>query len=142
MAQADRQEAVAAWTINNRGAKAVRVMLLTPTGQWAGDLETLCSAFPRARFDLYVALAAAAEVSDAPSDRVQVRKVVRGPLSWMWLSLRLALVKASPTVFCTGDRRLRAARWLSRLWLASDTVVVASMDSLVNRLRAGAETRG
>jgi LmbE family N-acetylglucosaminyl deacetylase len=143
MAQEDRQEAVAAWAINNREAQVVRVLLLTATGRWAADLETLCGAFPGARFEVYVALAAAAEVSDAPSDRVDVRKVVKGTLSWMLLSLRFALaMKAPPTVFFTGERRQRAARRLSRLWLASDTVVVASMDSLVNPLRAGAEIRG
>jgi LmbE family N-acetylglucosaminyl deacetylase len=142
MAQSDRQEAVAEWAMNNREAKAVRVLLLTPTGQWAADLEMLCGAFPRARFEIYVAPAAVAEVSDASSDRVEVRKVGGGTLSWILLSLRFALaMKASPTMFYTGDRRLRAARWLSRLWLASDTVAVASMDSLVNPLRAGAEIR-
>jgi LmbE family N-acetylglucosaminyl deacetylase len=143
MAQSDRQEAVAKWAINNQEAKAVRVLLLTPTGRWAGDLEMLCGAFPRARFEVYVALAAVAEVSDTSSDRVEMRKVAGGTLSWILLSLRFALaIKASPTVFFTGDRRLRAARWLSRLWLASDTVVVASMDSLVNALPSGAEIRG
>jgi hypothetical protein len=45
-------------------------------------------------------------------------------------------MKALPTVFFAGDRRLRAARLLSGLWLASDTLVVASMDSLTNTLRA------
>jgi hypothetical protein len=143
MAQSDRQEAVAEWAINHRNAEAVRVLLLTPTGRWAADLEMLCGAFPRARFEVYVALAAVAEVSDASFDRVEVKKVVKGPLSWILLSLRFSLaMKASPTVFFTGDRRLRVARWLSRSWLASDTVVVASMDSLVNALRAGADTRG
>jgi LmbE family N-acetylglucosaminyl deacetylase len=143
MAQSDRQEAVAEWAIKNRDAQAVRVLLLTPTGRWAADLEVLCGAFPRARFEVYVALAAAAEVRDAPSDRVEVKKVIRGPRSWLSLSLRFSLaLKAPPTVFFTGDRRLGAARRLSKLWLASDTVVVASMDSLVNPLRAGAEIRG
>ena len=81
--------------------------------------------------------AAVAEVGDAPSDRVQVRTVMKGTLSWISLSLRFALaMKASPTLFFTGDRRARVARLLSGLWFASDTLVVASMDSLMNALRA------
>jgi LmbE family N-acetylglucosaminyl deacetylase len=137
MAEPDRQEAVARWVSANREAEAVRVLLLTPTGNWATDLKLLCRAFPRARFEVYVALAAVAEVGDAPSDRVRVRRVMKGALSWILLSLRFALaMKASPTVFFTGDRRVRVARLLSRLWFSSDTLVVASMDSLMNALRA------
>ena len=137
MAEPDRQEAVARWVSANWEAEVVRVLLLTPTGNWATDLKLLCSAFPRARFEVYVALAAVAEVSDSPSDRVQVRRVMKDTRSWMSLSLRFALaMKASPTVFFAGDRRVRAARLLSGLWFATDTLVVASMDSLMNALRA------
>jgi LmbE family N-acetylglucosaminyl deacetylase len=137
MAEPDRQEAVARWVSANRESEAVRVLLLTPTGNWATDLKLLCRAFPRARFEVYVTHAAVAEVGDAPSDRVQVRRVMNGTQSWILLSLRFALaMKASPTVFFAGDRRVRAARLLSGLWFASDTLVVASMDSLMNSLRA------
>ncbi len=132
----ERQEAVAEWVSNNKDAAVVRVLLLTPTGRWAADLEVLCDAFPRTRFDVYVAPAAAAEVNDTLSDRVTVRRVIRGMLGWILLSLRFAFsMKPSPTVFFVGDRRLREARFLSKLWAASDPLVIASMDSLVNALR-------
>jgi len=130
------REEVSAWLTKNKEAEHVRVLLLVPTGRWAADLELLCGAFPRARFELYVAGAAAAEVGDALTDRVEVRKVVRGTLDWILLILWFAAaMKALPTLFHVGDRRLREARLLSRSWLRGDTLVVASMDHLVGALR-------
>jgi LmbE family N-acetylglucosaminyl deacetylase len=129
-------EEVSAWLSKNKEAKYVRVLLLVPTGRWAADLELLCGAFPRARFVLYVAGTAAAEVGDALSDRVEVRKVLTGTLDWILLILWFAAaMKTLPTLFHVGDRRLREARLLSRLWLRGDTLVVGSMDRLVSALR-------
>jgi LmbE family N-acetylglucosaminyl deacetylase len=134
------EDVATAWVSNNRGAEHVRVLLLMPTGRWAADLQLLCSAFPRARFELYVAAAAAAEVFDTLTSRVAVRRVVKGTLAWLFLTLRFAAAtKRVPTLFHAGDRRLREARLLSILWLRSDTLVVASMDLLVNALRARRE---
>jgi LmbE family N-acetylglucosaminyl deacetylase len=130
------REEVSAWLSNNQEAEYVRVLLSVPTGRWAADLELLCAAFPKARFGLYVACTAAAEVGDALSDRVEVRKVVRGTLDWILLILWFAAgLRALPTLFHVGDRRLRVARLLSRLWLRGDNLVVASMDPLVGALR-------
>jgi len=61
---------------------------------------------------------------------------VRGTLDWILLILWFAAtMKALPTLFHVGDRRLRGARLLSRSWLRGDTLVVASMDHLVGALR-------
>lgn len=141
ISEQEREGAVAAWVSKNKEAEHVRVLLLMPTGRWAADLELLCGAFPRARFEVYVADAAAAEVEDVLSDRVGVRKLARGALAWILLSLRFAAAtKSVPTLFHVGDRRLREARLLSRLWPASDTLVVASMNWVVRALRARRES--
>ncbi len=137
MARLEQQETITDWVSNYEDADAVRILLLTPTGRWAADLQILCRGFPQARFEVYAAKAAAAEVSDAQSDRVRVQRVMTGLLAWISLSLRFTLTKrASPTVFIVGRRRLREARMLSGLWLASDTLVLASMDSLLGALAA------
>src|SRR5262249_18111438 len=70
-----RQEEAVAWVLRNRYSENVRVMLLDPTGQWADDLKLLCAGFPQARFEIFVAPAAAAEVTDAASDRVLAQNV-------------------------------------------------------------------
>jgi hypothetical protein len=132
-----QEEAVAAWLSKNKEEERLRVLLSMPTGRWAADLAALCVAFPRAKFEVYVAPTAQAEVDDVRSDRVEVRKVAGGALAWLLLSLQFCMVmKSIPTLFHAGDRRLRQARILSRLWPGSDTLIVASMDPLVHVLQA------
>lgn len=133
-AEQKQEEAAAAWVLQNRNAEKVRVLLLVPTGRWAGDLELLCEAFPQARFEVFVAPAAAAEVTDAESDRVEVQNVGTGAVLWGLLSLRLAAARPMPTLFHVGERRLREAEWLSKLWVQSDSLVVASMNPVVRAL--------
>lgn len=131
-----QDQTVAVWLSKNKEEERLRVLLSMPTGRWASDLEALCVAFPRAKFEVYVAPAAEAEVNDAPSVRVEVRKVASGALAWVFLSLRFfAVMKSLPTLFHAGHRRLRQARILSRLWPGSDTLIVASMDPLMRTLR-------
>ena len=126
-----RQEEAVAWVLRNRYSENVRVMLLDPTGQWADDLKLLCAGFPQARFEIFVAPAAAAEVTDAASDRVLAQNVGSGKLAWCILSLRLAAAKPMPTLFHVRKARLRAAKWLSKLWVRNDSLVVASMNQVV-----------
>jgi LmbE family N-acetylglucosaminyl deacetylase len=129
-------EAAAAWAARNRDAAAVRLLLLVPTGQWAADLALLCEAFPRARFEVYAAAMAAAEVAAIESGRVDVRIIASGSLAWVLLGLRIAAaMKALPTLFHVGERRLGQARLLSRMWPGSDTLVVESMNPVVSALR-------
>jgi hypothetical protein len=129
-------EGVAVWLSKNKEEERLRVLLSMPTGRWANDLEALCVAFPRAKFEVYVAPAAEAEVDDVPSDRVEVQKVASGASAWFFISLQFAVMKSLPTLFHAGHRRLRQARILSRLWPGSDTLIVASMDPLVRALQA------
>jgi LmbE family N-acetylglucosaminyl deacetylase len=128
--------AIGSWLARNRAAPRVRVLLSAPTGHWARDLKLLGAAFPRARFEVYVAAAAAAEVADVPSDRVDMRTLAGGTLAWVLGALRLCIARPAPTLFHAGERRERQARLLSRLWLANDTLVIATMDHLASALRA------
>jgi LmbE family N-acetylglucosaminyl deacetylase len=129
-----RQEEAAAWVLRNRNSERVRVLLLVPTGRWADDLRLLCASFPQARFEIFMAPAAAAEVTDASCDRILAHRAGSGKLAWCILSLRLAAAKPMPTLFHVGEARLRAAKWLSKLWVRSDSLVVASMNQVVPAL--------
>jgi LmbE family N-acetylglucosaminyl deacetylase len=126
-----RESEALAWGQRNKAAARIRVLLLVPTGQWASDLKVLCEAFPLARFEIVVAPAVAAEVRDVKSDRVAVREVAAGTLAWGLLGLQLVAARPMPTLFLAGGRRLREAGWLSKLWLRSDTLLAASMNSVV-----------
>lgn len=130
------EQAVVSWVSRNKGAERLRVLLPLPTGRWAADLQLLRCAFPKATFEVFVSPTAAAEVGEATSERVEVRNMAGGAWAWISLSFRIsAAMKPLPTLFLAGDRRLRPARLLSRLWPGSDTVVAASMDQLVSALR-------
>jgi len=131
-----QDEEIAQWISKHKVKDRVRILLQMPTGRWAADLKMLCRMFPKARFEIYVASGAAAEVSDSSSDRVEVREISEGALPWISLSLSLcAAMKPLPTLFYVGEERLSEARLLSKLWLGSDTLIVASMDRLVSALR-------
>lgn len=126
-----QEAAAAAWISKNQEADRIRILLLVPTGRWADDLELLCEVFPRARFEVFVAPDAVTEVADADSNRVEVREVEAGSMAWGLLSLWLAGARSMPTLFHAGERRLREAKCLSKLWVGSDTLVVASMNRVV-----------
>lgn len=129
-------DAAATWARRNRGAAILRVLLLMPTGQWASDLEMLFAAFPNARFEVYVAATAAAEVAAHTSDRLDVRIVASSALPWIIQSLKISFaLKGRPTLFHVGERRKWQARLLSRLWLGSDTLIVESMNQLISALQ-------
>ena len=126
---------IAAWVARNRNAARVRVLLMTPTGRWQADLNLLRTAFPCARFEVCTASVASAEVAEVPSDRVHARTVAGGSLAWLLETLRLCLSRPAPTLVHAGERRLRHARLLSRLWLGSDALTVTSMDQIACALR-------
>jgi GT2 family glycosyltransferase/LmbE family N-acetylglucosaminyl deacetylase len=123
------------WLTRNRDSLRVRVLLLAPAGQWARDLKVLATAFPRARFEVYVAASGAAEVADVPSERVDMRVVAGGTVAWVLAALRLGIARPAPILFHSGERRERQARLLSRLWLANDALIIPTMDHLASTLR-------
>lgn len=123
------------WVRRHGRADRIRLLLLVPAGRWAEDLDELLRAFPEARFEAYVAPAAAAEVAALDSPRVEVHHVGAGARAWARLALRLALKRPRPTLFLAGNRRLRAARGLAALWPGSDPVVLPSMNHLMLALR-------
>ncbi len=131
----DQDKEIAAWMSKHSEVERVRILLHMPTGRWAADLEMLCRAFPKAKFELYVASVAAAEVNETSSDRLEVRNVAEGALPWLYLSLRLcAAMRRLPTLFYVSEERMSEARLVSKLWLGSDTLIVASMDRLMGAL--------
>jgi LmbE family N-acetylglucosaminyl deacetylase len=132
---------LAGWIRRHGQADRIRILLLLPAGRWAEDMERTLRAFPRAHFEVYCSPAAAAEVTDFTSPRIHVHHVDGGTRSWLRLALRLALGRPLPTLFLSGEKRLREARWLAALWPGSDTVVAASMNHLVLAIRQLAESR-
>jgi LmbE family N-acetylglucosaminyl deacetylase len=123
-----------AWLQRNSRCDRLRILLLVPTGRWAADFEMLRMAFPRARFEIFVAPSASAEVGELlaatpATDRLAiVHPVGAGSRAWGALALRLAVASPMPTLFHVGDRRSRQAAWLSYLWPLSDTLLLRSFD--------------
>jgi LmbE family N-acetylglucosaminyl deacetylase len=126
---------IAAWVARNRDAPLVRVLLTTPTGRWQADLNLLCAAFPRARFQVCAAAVAGAEILEASSARVDTRIVAGGTSTWLLECVRLGMSRGAPILVHAGSRRVRHARLLSGLWVGSDAMVIASMDQLATALR-------
>jgi len=126
---------IATWVARNRDAKIVRVLLMTASGRWQADMNLLEGAFPQARFAVFAASAAAAEVVEASSDRVLARTLAGGSWSWLLESLRLCLSRPAPTLVYATAHRVLHARLLSRLWFGSDALVIDSMDPLAHALR-------
>jgi LmbE family N-acetylglucosaminyl deacetylase len=124
---------LAPWVERHRNSERIRLLLLVPAGRWAEDMEFLLETFPKARFDAYVAIVA--ETDEFDSSRIHVTHIGSGPRAWMLLSIRLMMMRPAPTLFMAGEKRLRAARRLSRLWLMSDSIVVPTMDHLTSALR-------
>ncbi len=131
-----QEQSSEAWLAKHRQTRRVRVLLLLPTGRWASDLECLREAMPDASFEVFAAPAAAVEVADAPSDRVELRRVAAGTWAWALLALQLAVARPMPTLFLAGDERHGAARALSRLWPLSDTLAVASMNRVMRAIES------
>jgi len=128
-------EQLAPWALHHRDAKRIRLLLLVPAGRWAEDMQYLLQVFPEARIDAYITSAAAAEVAEFVSPRICVRNVAAGTKAWVFLAIRLILMRPTPTLFLAGEKRLREARFLSALWPMSDPVVLPTMDHLVSALR-------
>jgi LmbE family N-acetylglucosaminyl deacetylase len=137
--QVPEVDSIAAWVRRNRAASLVRVLLTRPTGRWHRDLEVLGRAFPRARFEVWTSRVADAEVTEIPSERVDIRTVDGGAAAWLLASLRLCVSRPAPTLVHASAERVRRARQLSSLWPGSDTVVLASMDHLSGALRIAGE---
>jgi hypothetical protein len=130
---------IAAWVSRNRAASLVRVLLTRPTGRWPHDLDVLRRAFPHARFEVWTARVADAEVTEISSERVEIRTVDGGAVAWLLASLQLCVSRPAPTLVHASAERVPRARLLSSLWPGSDTVVLSSMDHLNGALRIAGE---
>jgi LmbE family N-acetylglucosaminyl deacetylase len=125
---------LARWARRHRNANRIRLLLVVPAGRWAEDMRELLRLFPRTTFEVHASDASLAEIESLRDTRIEVR-VVRGRLAWARLALDLASSRPAPTVFLSGTRREREARWLSRLWPLADPIVLPTMDHLMHSLR-------
>jgi LmbE family N-acetylglucosaminyl deacetylase len=123
------------WALKHRDAKRIRLLLLVPAGRWTEDMEYLFQVFQNAHIDAYISSAAANEVAEFVSPRINVKQVIAGTKAWTFLAIRLLLMRPTPTLFLAGEKRLREAQLLSALWPMSDSVVLPTMDNLVTALR-------
>jgi LmbE family N-acetylglucosaminyl deacetylase len=124
------------WVRRHRNAERIRLLLLVPAGRWAEDMQYLLRVFPRAHFDIYAAVLAETEQFQSP--RIRVSHVGSGLKAWGRFAFRLMLMKPLPTLFLAGQKRLREAQMLSRLWPMSDPIVIPTMDHLVAALQGHA----
>ena len=128
------RERLRAWVQRHRNTPRIRLLLRSPPGGWADDVDFLLQAFPEASFDVYASRGAAAEVSDYDCPRVRLHPVGAGAANWVRLGLRLLASAPVPTLFVAGEQRFRQAGWLSSL-MGSDTAVVPTMECLTIGLR-------
>jgi LmbE family N-acetylglucosaminyl deacetylase len=126
-------EKLSGWLRRNRNKSRIRLLLLVPAGRWAEDMQYLLRTFPMAHFDVHVAIVS--ETTQFGSPRIRVSQVGSGPKAWGTFAMRLMLMKPMPTLFLAGEKRLRAAQVLSRLWPMSDPLVIPTMDQLISALR-------
>jgi hypothetical protein len=124
------------WVRRHRNAERIRLLLLVPAGRWAEDMQYLLRVFPKAHFDIYAAVLAETEQFQSP--RIRVSHVGSGLKAWGRFAFRLMLMKPLPTLFLAGQKRLREAQMLSRLWPMSDPIVIPTMDHLVAALQGHA----
>jgi LmbE family N-acetylglucosaminyl deacetylase len=122
------------WDWQSRTVKRIRLLMILPAGRWVEDIEFLMRIFPDTHFEVYVSPAVAAEVTQFYSSRVHVYHVTSSK-GWLPLVMRLALSRPAPTAFIAGEKRMREANLLAKLWLLSDSVVVPTMDHFVLALR-------
>ena len=94
---------LAPWIQRHGQATHIRLLLLVPAGRWAEDMERLFCTFPEAHFEVYISPAAASEVADFDSPRIQVHRVEAGAKAWVRLALRLILAQ-SPADVIRGRR--------------------------------------
>lgn len=127
---------VKGWARRFRDTKRLRVLLLLPSGRWAEDAAALLEAFPHAKIEVYATPAGLAEVEAVPSPRVTARKVGSGIAAWGVLAAKLAVSRPAPTLFLAGNKRLRAAGAMARLWPLSRPIVASSMDHILLALRS------
>jgi LmbE family N-acetylglucosaminyl deacetylase len=129
------------WVQRHRNAPRIRLMLRSPPGGWADDIDFLLQAFPEASFDVYASRGAAAEVSDYDCPRVRLHPVGARSVNWMRLGLQMLASAPVPTLLVASKRRFRQAGWLSSQ-IGSDTAVVPTMDYLKIALRELSSGRG
>jgi hypothetical protein len=67
--------------------------------------------------------------------RVDTRTIAGGTWIWLLECLRLCVSRPAPTLLHAEAKRLRQGRLLSRLWVGSDALVIASMDQFAHALR-------
>jgi LmbE family N-acetylglucosaminyl deacetylase len=131
----ERRARVEDWWREHGRARRIRLLLRAPMGRWSYDARELLEGFPDASFEVHVSSAGVAELRDVASRRFHVHEVRAGAGRWLALALRLAVSRPAPTVFISGRRRMRAARFLAGLWPLSDTLVLVSMDHFLSAVR-------
>jgi hypothetical protein len=122
---------LASWSSRNRDASCLRLLFLAPKDYGNDGMTCLLKAFAKARIEVYGATLVMGELAKFDPKRIDRRPVGSGRTSWLWLAGRLMVMRPTPTIFVSGKRRLRQARFLSLLWPFSDTVVVSKIDYLV-----------
>lgn len=120
-----------AWLSQNKRSAFIRILLQTPTGQWANDIKLLKQYFPSAQFDVFASPSAFEEVNSAVVNGVNVYRVKSGFFQWVILGLRFTVAKRIPTLFIASQQRIEYARLISKFWIGTNTLVADSMNVLV-----------
>jgi LmbE family N-acetylglucosaminyl deacetylase len=124
---------IAPWVRRHQSASLIRLLVNTPFGRWAQDMRLLLDLFPQARFEVFMARRRIVETETMSSPRIRIKAVDRG--RWYSAGGRLLLSRPSPLVIVMSPGKERHARWLSAACVASDSILVPSLNVFTLALR-------
>lgn len=119
------------WFRSATNASKVRLLFLLEPGRWSDDAATLIEYLPNATFDVFATAGSSAEMSRCAMGRFSISYLDKGPGAWLKLAAKLAVSEPCPTVFISGTKRIKEARWVSHLWPMTATIVVPTLDHLL-----------
>lgn len=128
-------ENLAPWLHRNRSAPVIGLLLTFPVGRWAEDMRFLLDYFPATHFEAYMQAKFAAEAEMFTSSRISVHV---GGNRWRWVfgdALKTVTTRRLPLVIISGREMEDKGRWLARLGLLSDPLVVPTMSDLIVALQ-------
>jgi len=133
----EMERSIAPWIHRHRSASVVKLVVLTPFGRWAQDMQLLLEVFPQARFEVFMPRPRIVETEALSSPRIKIMPV--DSAQWRRAAGRLLLSWPSPLVIVSPGKE-RYARWLSAGCVASDSIVAPSLNVFTLALRLASAT--
>lgn len=130
----DMERSIVPWMQRHKSAPLVKLLVPTPIGRWAQDMQLLLDLFPQARFEVFMPRSQVVETETFASPRIQIRPIDKG--RWYSAAGRLFLSWPSPLVIVVSPGRESHGRWLSAACFASDSILTPSLNVFALALRS------